>query len=578
MKKYARSRIASHSFTDYFDSNLDKTMTRYSKSLLTLMALLGVFDVQASQPLRRVRTFTTENAEKVEVWKVGNAEHSWYETADGQCWNLNTQTKRLASGTRISERSAEKAYSASGNDGLGSLGTSGLGVVSSIGLCRIPVIMVAYADLDFQKDNDRDKLSRFLNEEGYNDEQLAKGSVADYFHTCSYGLFQPQFDVVAKVTLSQGYKYYGEHQGSLNDAHVTDLVREAVDLAIKQGVDFKAYASDGKAPIVSIIHAGPGEHEDYGDDCDDYVWAHFRPMTVSAGDVDFASYIINNETLRFFKDNVVTEEFLTGIGTFCHEFGHALGLPDMYDTNGEVDGKANTPGYWDIMDYQFMYDGYRPTTYSAYERSMLGWLQITTLTTDGEYVLSPLDDNVSDGEVQAFRIQNPQNPSEYFIFENRRKSNFYAASYLGEGMLAWHVDYYPARWNQNTVNTQSDFQCVQVIPADGQWQSVKDLNLTDENGIRYTYTGDIFPGYEDVTTFNGLIAKFHKDSFKDVLSNITVLDDGRVSFRFSSTTGVNNLFENTAKDHSIFGIDGRKLPEIPQKGLYILDGNLWYSK
>ena len=553
-------------------------MNTNSRILLALTLAAGLLEVQASGPLRRARTLPLSDTECVEVQKVGNAEYSWYESADGRQWTFDGRTQRLVRWVGASYPAPLYAYSASGENGMGNLGTSGQGVVPSIGEPCIPVIMVAYADLDFQEGTDCTKVSRFLNETGYADELLAKGSVADYFRACSYGNFVPRFDVVAKVTLKNGYKHYGAHQGSLNDAHVTDLVKEAVELACAQGVDFAPYAVDGRAPIVSIIHAGPGEHEDYGDDCDDYVWAHFRPMTIPADGVSFASYIINNETLRYFKGGVVEKEPMTGIGTFCHEFGHALGLPDMYDTNGEYDGKADTPGYWDIMDYQFMYDGYRPTSYSAYERSMLGWLQIKPLKENGEYTLMPLDGTATEGSVQAACVVNPQNPSEYFIFENRRKSDFYASSYLGEGMLVWHVDYSATLWNQNRVNTDAALQHVQVVPADGQWQSVKDVNLTDDAGKRYTYPGDLFPGYEEVTAFDGLTAKFHLGSLEDAIHGIKVNDDGTVSFYFSSATGIANIPADSVPHTMIYDIQGRRLQALPRYGLYIMDGSLWQSR
>lgn len=549
-----------------------------SRILIGLVLVAGLLEAQASGPLRRTRTLPLSDTESVEVQKVGNAEYSWYESADGRRWLRDAHTRQFVRWSGEGYNVPSYAYSASGDHGMGIPGTSGLGVVSSVGEPRIPVIMVAYADLDFQEGTDCTKVSRFLNERGYTDEALAKGSVADYFIACSYGKFTPRFDVVAKVTLKNSYKYYGAHQGALNDAHVTDLVKEAVEQACAQGVDFAPYAVDGTAPIVSIIHAGPGEHEDYGDDCDDYVWAHFRPMKIPAEGVSFASYIINNETLRYFKDEVVEMEPMTGIGTFCHEFGHALGLPDMYDTNGEADGRGDTPGYWDIMDYQFMYDGYRPTSYSAYERSMLGWLPIRPLTENGAYTLIPLDDMAAEGSLQAVCVVNPQNPSEYFIFENRRKSDFYASSYLGEGMLVWHIDYSETLWNQNLVNTDATLQHVQVVPADGQWQSVKDVTLTDDAGKRYTYPGDIFPGYEEVTTFDGGTAKFHFGSLEDAIHDIKVNDDGTVSFLFSSATGIANITVESAPHPMIYDIEGRRLKTIPLRGLYILDGSLWQSR
>ena len=62
---------------------------------------------------------------------------------------------------------------------------------------------------------------------------------------------------------------------------------------------------------------------------------------------------------------------INGIGTFCHEFSHCLGLPDLYDTvNSGQDGMGN----FDVMD-QGNYAGssFCPVGYSAYEKMACGW-------------------------------------------------------------------------------------------------------------------------------------------------------------------------------------------------------------
>src|SRR4029079_16809983 len=40
-----------------------------------------------------------------------------------------------------------------------------------------------------------------------------------------------------------------------------------------------------------------------------------------------------------------TEPENGGLGVFAHEFGHDLGLPDLYDTNGG----DNSTGFWTLM-------------------------------------------------------------------------------------------------------------------------------------------------------------------------------------------------------------------------------------
>lgn len=540
---------------------------------LTCCLALAALAASASQPLRRLRTLTDAGGRSIVVKKAGNAQYSWYESGDGRRWTLDD--RKVLAPLPAEMAVMQRAFDATTTDGIGILGVSGKGIVPSLGEIRIPVIMVAYADLDFQTGHDQEKLSRYLNEEGYSDEEWAQGSVADYFRLCSYGQFRPRFDVVAKVTLSKGYKHYGAHSGMLNDARVVDLVREAVALAQTQGADFAPYAgTDGKSPIISIIHAGPGEHEDFGDDSGDYVWAHYRIMNIPADETTFGSYIINNEVMRYFDDagKVVSQPF-TGIGTFCHEFGHALGLPDIYDTDGASNGDGETPGLWDIMDYQFMMDGYRPISYSAYERSLLGWLEIETAV-QATYTLSPLDQQEAASQLRALRIINPLEPKEYFILENRQESAFYEPEKMGRGMLVWHIDYNSSSWNGNRVNCNAQLQRVQVVPADGEWQPVTDLEKCDEHQQYYTYAGDVFPGYEEVTVFDSHRASYHTGTFGETVKDIAVSDDGNVTCSIGRTTALPMTATPMEAATTYYRMDGRRMSETPQKGIWLQKGRV----
>lgn len=440
-----------------------------------------------------------------------------------------------------------RAMSTTLPNGLGLYGESAQGTVSSIGAPRIPVIMVAFADLDFLPSTSVDKVSRWLGEEGYSDEPHAVGSVADYFRDNSYGLFTPSFDVVARVTLSHPLAYYGAHSGSANDVRPQALVREALELATAQGVDFAPYAVGGRLPIVGIVHAGPGEQEDFGyqfpgQSSDDYIWAHYRAFSATVGSVSVASYIITNEAMRSFdQQGNVTKTTMTGIGTFCHEFCHALGLPDTYDVNGSTGGACHTPGLWDLMDYQFMLDGYRPGCLSAYERCCLGWLDIPLLTSaaPGSYTLAPLDSPLPaadfDNARRAYCMTNPANPAEHFIFENRQPSSWHVASIgstlvLGTGMLAWHIDYASSSWAGNTVNVNAATPRVSVVPADGVWQQ-------PQYGTQ-DYAGDLFPGATQVTVFDGSVARYATGGSPVVLHSISEDTDGSVTFCIGDPTAV----------------------------------------
>lgn len=552
------------------------------KTLITLFALATAITADASQPLRRYVKLPTAEGDSAVVTRMGDARHSWWQSADGRRFQRQDGHRILAPDNAISvdetdlPRTLRRSMTASTDNGLGEYGRSGMGVVASLGSPKIPVIMVAYSDLDFMPANDKLKVSRFLNEEGYSDEKFAVGSVRDYYNICSGGMFRPQFEVVAKVTVSNGHIYYGGHVGSSIDARRSELVREAIGLAEAQGVDFSSYATNGHAPLVSIIFAGPGEQEDYGDDYKDFIWAHFSQTSFDAKTATIDSYLLSNETMRDFDDDGnVTDEYMTGIGTFCHEFGHALGLPDIYDVDGETNGEGHTPGYWDVMDYQFMYDGFRPMEFSGYERSLMGWTKVEDLdatATPSAYVIAPINGNdaVSSDIPRVFRLANPRNPNEYFLLENRRKNTFYQSSMLGEGMLVWHIIYDSSRWGSNRVNVDASCQRVSVIPADGAWQANQDLNKRDAANQRYTFVGDIFPGYAHVTTFDSQLCHFNDGPFDGSVVSIAVSGDN-VTFNFpDEPTSIDAVTFTRPSTVTYYDFFGRPAPR--RGGLIIENG------
>ena len=80
-----------------------------------------------------------------------------------------------------------------------------------------------------------------------------------------------------------------------------------------------------------------------------------------------------------------------GMGVFCHEFGHALGLPDFYNTDPAVTLSRNPFGYWSIMDAgPYVNNANAPIGYTAYERSYLGWLKLKELTSPQTVKLDPI--------------------------------------------------------------------------------------------------------------------------------------------------------------------------------------------
>lgn len=450
---------------------------------------------------------------------------------------------------------------ASTDDGLGRYGQSSGAVVSSIGSPVIPVIMVEFPDMPFQPGTTEEKITRLFNEPGYADEEYSVGSVADYFADQSNGLFTPRFEVVARVQAANGYAHYGADGTYTTDPNAAELIEEAIGLARQAGTDFSKYAQDGNVPLVTIYYAGPGEHSAYEEGWEDYLWAHYNELIgVSADGVGISSYFIGNELLQDYTyengQYVVTGSNVDGIGVFCHEFSHALGLPDFYSTDN-VDGRK-TPDYWSVMDYgQYWANGYAPIGYSAYERSFMGWLDVSELTDQAAACrLYPFG---SDEGPTAYVLRAPNDEKEYFLLENRQPGRWYPAG-LGHGMLVTHVYYSSRMWNMNTVNNSLNRLRYTVVPADGEWQSSQTMTSATD------FRGDLFPGFTSNTEFTDDTTPapdlFSGGKLGKPLYNIAESDEGVISFSYldRNATGIDALTPAASDGPvTVYATDGRRV-------------------
>lgn len=438
------------------------------KLLITVVMSVCVMAVSAIPARRGIwRTVTLGDGTQVQVELRGNEYMHFWQASDGRCFIKNesgeyvlTQRESLLSRAETNKARVrgntgqQRSHYSSTEDGLGEYGKSGMGSVGSIGEVTIPVILVDFADKTFKEENDIEKMDRYFNEEGYSDESHCVGSARDYFLAQSFGIFNPHFPVVAKVTLSKGYAEYGGNDNDGNDKGVLAMVREAVGLAVDQGVDFSQYYAGKSVPLVSLIYAGLGESSG-GDE--NTIWPHqldLSSWTSTISGYSFKSYFVGNE-LSYYGG-------LDGIGTFCHEFGHGLGLPDFYCTNYSYEDESPF-GNWSIMDTGCMINnGRTPVGYTAYERSYLGWLTIPEITSPQGVVLG---DPEVEGSVPAVLYRKPGNDKEYFIFENRQRSDW-AAAEMGSGLLVTRFAYSKDKWGNNTLNNVKASKRACVMAAD----------------------------------------------------------------------------------------------------------------
>jgi M6 family metalloprotease-like protein len=349
------------------------------------------------------------------------------------------------------------------------------------------VILVNFSDKNFVTPNAKQAFTDLLNEPGYSTNG-GTGSARDYFRDNSNGLFDPQFDVYGPYTLPNTLDSYG---GNVNgsDKNPRQMVIDACALAAADSVDFAKYDTDNDGYIdnIFIYYAGFNEAEGAAANT---IWPHRWVMANS--ETKFANKIIYNYACTSeLKGTSGTK--MCGIGTFVHEFGHVLGLPDYYATNG---ASHNTLSSWNVMDYgPYLNSGRTPPAYSAYDRFFLGWhtpvelktpLNVTldTLTTSNTSYLITQKGN------HNLKGANPS-PVEFFTIENRQQKGW--DQYLpGHGMLITRIYYNAYNWYSNSVNNTASAMGVDIMEADG---IASNSNLA----------GDPFPGTSNVKSFTPVL-------------------------------------------------------------------------
>lgn len=347
----------------------------------------------------------------------------------------------------------------------------------SMGVQKSIVVLVEFTDKTFTIPSPNDYFNRMLNQQNFSDDR-ATGSARDYFYENSSGLFEPQFDVYGPVLLPNPYAYYGQNDRYDNDMHPEEMAIHACEI-LDPIVDFSQYDrnNDGKIDNVYVFYAGYGEADGGSADT---VWPHSWDISAAKKEkyiydgVQLDHYACSNELQSYPRNNP------DGIGSFCHEFSHVLGLPDLYATSYTT---AYTPGDWSILDSGSYNNNSRtPPNYSAFERYALDWMTPSTLK-DGETSLAPI------GTFNEAFIINTDKENEFFLLENRQKEGF--DQYIpGHGMLVWHIDYNARVWQNNTVNNSASHQYVDLLEADNKQTPG-------------TAAGDAFPGTSNVTEISG---------------------------------------------------------------------------
>ncbi len=268
--------------------------------------------------------------------------------------------------------------------------------------------------------------------------ELLNGRVQQYFQDNSQGLFTPYFDVCGPVLLDEPMARYGQdvYQSGerIGDVAPEKALVEAC-LQVNDSIDFSPYDGDGDGFVDMVLFYFAGYDQAAGG-LADAIWSHHQDVQrlspevadVTLDGVKLGYYFCSSE-LKGSEGTVPM-----GIGTTVHEMGHALGLPDLYDTNSGKDGMAGGVYAFSPMCRGLYNDqGDTPPYLTALERMMLGWMDPEAMRPlqEGWMQLAPVQE-------LSVAYSPTSTEGEYFLYECRNGEGWDAP--LPPGLVVYHVD------------------------------------------------------------------------------------------------------------------------------------------
>ena len=481
--------------------SLAYALLRYRKRIATLFILCILASTSFAVPAYRGwQTKTQPDGTTIEVRLTGDEFHHYWQDQAGnvvKCDSLGywrVVESQPTPATIKARRQASAMLQSRPRKAVGSVNLAPRGLV----------ILVNFKDTKFNASNTQVAMNELMNSSSYT-YNGATGSVRQFFSDQSDTLYTPEFDVFGPVTLTNNVAHYGGNDAGGDDLLPGDMVVEACSIADAQhGVDFTKYDNDGDGEVdfVYLIYAGKGEADGGADNT---IWPHnwnlesayyYNNCTYATNKRKFDGKYINNYACSGELNGQSGAR--TGIGTIAHEFGHVIGLPDLYDIDyGQNYEDEATPGAWHIMDGgSYNNDGKTPPNYTIYDKYFLGWK--TPINPGATAQTLTLQAAGTDG-YNAYQITSGNsllaatNATTAYYIENRQQSGW--DKYLpGHGLVIWRIMYSQSVWEANAPNATPGTLRYAVVSASG---------ATTKIGT----ASDPFPGTKKVTRWEGVSSK-----------------------------------------------------------------------
>jgi M6 family metalloprotease-like protein len=314
--------------------------------------------------------------------------------------------------------------------------------------------------------------------------------------------------------LPETMEYYGNDE--LFEERQTLFIRDTI-LAADEEFDYTDF------DVHICVHAGAGQEADVAGDSPEQLWSVFAPFEVlsfylpdSTADQGILTNDFTSEGDPFYVQfslvlpEVESQDFIPGTdppipyifgmtGVYCHEFGHALGLPDLYDTTPETFPDSQGIGSFDVMaSGTWNANGFVPGRPSAWSCFDAGFIDAEVIDRPGRVELAAVASDDAGGLPRLAAVM--LGGDEYFLIENRVQDpnsnglfdfndmdedslfSFWVDDYegaefdfflpgegSGSGLLIWHIDpsTIEANFVFNTVEADATHKGVDLEEADG---------------------------------------------------------------------------------------------------------------
>ena len=328
------------------------------------------------------------------------------------------------------------------------------------------------------------------------------GTMSDYYDEISHGEFIVDGSThgwyQSTFTMSEAKsntKQYVSEIAQLSDSDIDygQFDNDGPDNIPNSGDD------DGYVDGIAVVYSGCGAEWGPGND---NLWPHMSSLgnyeyttgdaSANGGFVIVSSYFVSPELAG---GGDCYTDVIRPMGVYAHEFGHILGLPDLYDRN-DANGGSEGIGNWCLMAGGSWngWAGETPAHMSAWCKQEMGWVDPIVLD------VNQIGLNIPEAENNAYAVkifEDDYHWNRYFLIENRQMIG-YDSGLPSNGLMIYHVDenkrWGSNRWSSGSVNDDHLHKFIDIEAADG--------NEDMDNGVNRGDDGDPFPGSSNNIDFS----------------------------------------------------------------------------